>query len=53
MKEIKVGLKGYKYLNEALKLANELCFNIYEGEIILNKLTCLTYFKSKNSYKSR
>ena len=28
MKEIKLGLKGYKYLDEAIELATELGLNI-------------------------
>ena len=34
MKEIKIGLKGYKYLDEAIELANELGLNITDAEII-------------------
>ncbi len=35
MKEIKVGLKGYKYLDEALELSSELGLNIDEAEIMI------------------
>ena len=42
MKEIKVGLKGYKYLDEALELATELGLNIDEAEIIRTNSTGLT-----------
>ena len=31
MKEIKIGLKGYKYLDEAIELANELGIKIYDA----------------------
>ena len=34
MKEIKLGLKGYKYLDEAIELANELGLAITDAEII-------------------
>ena len=34
MKEIKVGLKGYKYLDEAIELSTELGLNISDAEII-------------------
>ena len=39
MKEIKVGLKGYRYLDEALELATELGLNINEAEIIRTNST--------------
>ena len=39
MKEIKIGLKGYKYLDEALELASELGLNITDAEIIRTNST--------------
>ena len=48
MKEIKVGLKGYKYLDEALELATELGLNINEAEIIRTNSTGLTIYNPKN-----
>lgn len=48
MKEIKIGLKGYKYLDEAIELATELGLNIDEGEIIRTNSTGLTIYNPKN-----
>jgi len=48
MKEIKVGLKGYKYLDEAIELATELGLNINEAEIIRTNSTGLTIYNPKN-----
>ena len=48
MKEIKIGLKGYKYLDEALELANELGLNITDHEIIRTNSTGLTIYNPKN-----
>ena len=48
MKEIKIGLKGYKYLDEALELATELGLNIDEAEIIRTNSTGLTIYNPKN-----
>jgi len=48
MKEIKVGLKGYKYLDEALELSTELGLNIDEAEIIRTNSTGLTIYNPKN-----
>ena len=48
MKEIKVGLKGYKYLDEALELATELGLNIDEAEIIRTNSTGLVIYNPKN-----
>ena len=48
MKEIKVGLKGYKYLDDALELATELGLNIDEAEIIRTNSTGLTIYNPKN-----
>ncbi len=48
MKEIKVGLKGYRYLDEALELSTELGLNISDAEIIRTNSTGLTIYNPKN-----
>jgi len=48
MKEIKVGLKGYKYLDEAIELCTELGLNVQEAEIIRTNSTGLTIYNPKN-----
>jgi len=48
MKEIKVGLKGYKYLDEAIELSTELGLNISDAEIIRTNSTGLTIYNPKN-----
>ena len=48
MKEIKVGLKGYKYLDEAIELSTELGLNITDAEIIRTNSTGLTIYNPKN-----
>jgi hypothetical protein len=48
MKEIKIGLKGYRYLDEALELSSELGLKIDEAEIIRTNSTGLTIFNPKN-----
>ncbi len=48
MKEIKIGLKGYKYLDEAIELSTELGLNIDEAEIIRTNSTGLTIYNPKN-----
>jgi hypothetical protein len=48
MKEIKIGLKGYKYLDEALELCNELGLNITDAEIIRTNSTGLVIYNPKN-----
>ena len=48
MKEIKLGLKGYRYLDEALELSTELGLNIDEAEIIRTNSTGLTIYNPKN-----
>jgi len=48
MKEIKIGLKGYKYLDEAIELATELGLNISDAEIIRTNSTGLTIYNPKN-----
>ena len=48
MSEVKLGLKGYKYLDEALELASELGIEIQDAEIIRTNSTGLTIFNPKN-----
>ena len=48
MKEIKVGLKVYKYLDEAIELSTELGLNINDAEIIRTNSTGLTIYNPKN-----
>jgi hypothetical protein len=48
MREIKIGLKGYKYLDEAIELATELGLNISDAEIIRTNSTGLTIYNPKN-----
>ncbi len=48
MKEIKFSLKGYKYLNEAIELCNELGLNITDAEIIRTNSTGLVIYNPKN-----
>jgi len=48
MKEIKVGLKGYKYLDEAIELSTELGLAITDAEIIRTNSTGLTIYNPKN-----
>jgi hypothetical protein len=48
MKEIKIGLKGYKYLDEAIELSKELGLNISDAEIIRTNSTGLTIYNPKN-----
>ena len=48
MKEIKVCLKGYKYLDEALELCTELGLNITDHEIIRTNSTGLVIYNPKN-----
>ena len=48
MKEVKLGLKGYKYLDEALELSTELGLEIDEIEIVQTNSTGLTIFNPKN-----
>ena len=48
MKEIKLGLKGYKYLDEAIELCTELGMPITETEIIRTNSTGLTIYNPKN-----
>ncbi len=48
MKEIKLGLKGYKYLDEAIELSTELGLNLTDAEIIRTNSTGLTIYNPKN-----
>ena len=48
MKEIKVGLKGYKYMDEAIELCTELGLNVHEHEIIRTNSTGLVIYNPKN-----
>ena len=48
MKEIKIGLKGYKYLDEAIELANELGLEITDAEIVRTNSTGLVIYNPKN-----
>ena len=48
MKEIKVGLKGYKYLDEAIELCTELGLAITDAEIVRTNSTGLTIYNPKN-----
>ena len=48
MKEIKIGLKGYKYLDEAIELCTELGLNISDAEIIRTNSTGLIIYNPKN-----
>ena len=48
MKEIKIGLKGYKYLDEAIELSKELGLNINDAEIIRTNSTGLVIYNPKN-----
>ena len=48
MKEIKIGLKGYKWLDEAIELANELGLELKDHEIIRTNSTGLVIYNPKN-----
>ena len=48
MKEIKVGLKGYRYLDEAIELCTELGLNVQDAEIIRTNSTGLVIYNPKN-----
>ena len=48
MKEIKIGLKGYKYLDEAIELCTELGLDITDAEIIRTNSTGLVIYNPKN-----
>ena len=48
MKEIKFGLRGYKYLDEAIELATELGIQVDEAELIRTNSTGLTIYNPSN-----
>ena len=48
MKEIKMGLKGYKYLDEAMELCTELGLNVQDAEIIRSNSSGLIIYNPKN-----
>jgi len=48
MKEIKMGLKGYRYLDEAIELCTELGLNVQEDEVIRTNSTGLVIYNPKN-----
>ena len=48
MKEIKVGLKGYRYLDEAIELCTEIGLNVNDAEIIRTNSMGLTIYNPKN-----
>jgi len=48
MKEIKMGLKGYRYLDEAIELSTELGLNLNDAEIIRTNSTGLVIYNPKN-----
>ena len=48
MKEIMMGLKGYRYLDEALELSSELGLALDEAEIIRTNSTGLVIYNPKN-----
>ena len=48
MKEVKIGLKGYDYLDEAIELCTELGLSVNEAEIIRTNSTGLVIYNPKN-----
>jgi len=48
MKEIKLGLKGYRYLDEGIELATELGLALNDAEIIRTNSTGLVIYNPKN-----
>jgi len=48
MKEIKMGLKGYKYLDEMIEFGTELGLSITDAELIRCNSTGLAIFNPKN-----
>jgi len=48
MKEIKIGLKGYKYLDEAIELCTELGLSVNDAEIIRCNSGGLVIYNPKN-----
>ena len=48
MKEIKLGLKGYKYLDEAIELCTEHGLSVNDAEIFRTNSTGLVIYNPKN-----
>ena len=48
MKEIKLGLKGYKWLDEGVELATELGLDITDAEIVRTNSSGLVIYNPKN-----
>ena len=48
MKEVKIGLKGYRYLDEAIELCTELGLSVNDAEIIRTNSTGLVIYNPKN-----
>ena len=48
MKEVKLGLKGYRYLDEAIELCTELGLNVQEDEVIRTNSSGLVIYNPKN-----
>ena len=48
MKEIKVGIKGYKWLDEGIELANELGLDVKDHEIIRTNSSGFVIYNPKN-----
>ena len=48
MKEIKMGLKGYKYLDEMIELATELGFTMSDAELIRCNSSGIMIYNPKN-----
>ena len=48
MKEVKLGLKGYRYLDEAIELCTELGLNVQEDEVIRCNSSGLVIYNPKN-----
>ena len=48
MKEIKMGLKGYKYLDEMIELATELGFKMSDAELVRCNSGGLVIYNPKN-----
>ena len=52
MKKIKLGLKGYRYLDEMIELATEMGFTMNDAEIIRCNSTGLIMYNPKNLAES-
>jgi hypothetical protein len=46
--QLKIGLKAYRYLSEAIELATELGIEVEESELIRTNSTGLTIYNPKN-----